>query len=396
MQPTRLSHLLKSKKTLMISAGLVPCALAAGFVACGTSEKTSGGSTATSYAGLGSRWGAEFDGSDFTITYDKEADGSLSGTDDFTVEGTFEEFDSGFKKLTAVTVTKGATAQAPSADDEAYALEIPGFGLFVQPIGSTQSEPIVMLKSGECPTEANEANWIIANFKEDIDSGTGLARRPSNGSSCDGFGSASFTVDGAAVTGVISQRKFTDGVAISGGPTIAGTCADGVNSFDDPGNPGETGTMLLTANGGALVNSPGGLIFAAPRLSADVTSSDWNGEYSAIAFTGSNTFPARITLNGTSGTGVQYTDVEAGTVSSGGVTLASLAVVAGSQGNFSGTIDTGSGDGPLPLNCMLSETDGQKVLACNGASDSHSYPGGPSSDGATTAYKSFFILGVQQ
>jgi hypothetical protein len=371
---------LNSKSLALLALTLVPTVGALGFMACSSSTDP-GTSDDASYAGLGSKWSAEFtNGTDFTVSYDKEADGALTGAEDFTATGTYNNLTTGYLKLTVAAVTAGASAQAPAVGDEAYALEIPGFGLFLKPVGASQSEPIVMIKSGECPTSAFDANWIIAKY---------IGTNTPNNTTSDAFGGASFTISGTSVAATIEKFLFT-----SGGPTtpptssLSGTCASGEIDFDVGG---DTGTMLLTTSGGALVKpgSSGNLIFAAPKYSADVTSSDWDGTYSALAFTSNggteNTFPAKMTLSGAGGTGVQYTDVETGTVSAGGVTLAGLAAVSGTEGHFRGTIDTSHG--PQPLNCMLSAAEGKKVLACNG---------GSSLDSGTGVYEPFFLLGVAQ
>ena len=288
-----------------------------------------------------------------------------------TVNGTFVEYSNKFRKLTVVSATG---TNAPSAGETAYGLEVPGFAFFLKPIGG-DAEPIVMVKSGSCPTSDFVANWIIAKYQDSLE-----APKVDQ----DALGKATFSISGKSAA--IEQRRFDNGAVIPGSSSITLTsCSGGAQKFDD-GQGGE-GTMFLTDNGGALVRPESGIIFAAPQLSADVTASDWNGSYTGLVFSASSmdkVFPAKVTLNGTSGSGVQISDVENDTLESSGATFASLTAISGSKGLFNGTVDAGSG--AQPISCVFSSVEGNDLLACNGA------------DGAPSGgvYPSFFFLGVKR
>jgi len=322
---------------------------------CGTETA----STEYSYQGLGSKWSASFTGgSNFEITYDAEPD----GTADMTVSGTYVEYANKFRKLTVVSATGTG---APSAGGTAYGIEIPGFAFFLKPMG-TDSEPIVMVRSGSCPSSDFVANWIIAKYQDTVNT-------PKTDS--DGYGQATFT----GTTATISQYEFGTGAAMADNTINLLGCSSGVQTFDDGGGGG---TMYVTSSGGMLVNPGSGVIFASPIGSADVTSTDWGQTYSGLVFNdnlGSDkVFPAKVTLSGTGGTGAKLTDVENDTEDSSSVTFASLTAVSGTKGIFRGTVDG------RPFNCVSSVVEGRRMLACNGA-------GGNASAGV---YPSFFFLGV--
>jgi hypothetical protein len=356
------------KKTYL---GIGLACLSAGVLvsACGKDREES---TDYSYQGLGSKWTAAFTGSNFAITYDATADGTV----DMTVNGTYVEYSNKFRKLTVTEASGvGPGGGTPTVGGEAYGLEIPGFAFFLKPLGGNDPQPIVMVASGSCPTQNFDGNWVIAKFQEPDDTPT---------ANTDAFGAASFDVTSATKTATITQRKFGDGAVIGSNSITLTSCTNGVQSFNEGG--GNTGTMYMTSNGGALVNPGTGVIFAAPQMSADPTSTDWSGTYSGLVFTDSASsdklFPAKIVLSGASGTGTKIENLETDAIASGGVTMASLAAVSGAKGLVRGTVDTGSG--AQPLNCVVSIVEGKKLLACNGA------------DGAASGgvYPIFFFLGV--
>jgi len=351
------------------------------FVACSGSSPESSPATenaeVTGYQGIGSKWTAEFTDDTFEITYDSQPDGTI----DMRVEGTYEEYANKFRKL---TVTAATGTGAPSVGDEAVGLEIPGFAFFLKPM-TTDAEPIVLVKAGQCPTEDFVGNWIIAKYQEPEE--TPQADQ-------DAMGAAEFDITGNSAT--ISQRRFDDGSSLgSGSPITLTSCDDGVQEFDDGG---DGGVMYLTANGGALVNPGSGIIFSAPQLAADVLKTDVEGTYSGLVFSSSNSgdkiFPAKITLdNDAEGTGVKITDLAADSVESSGVTF-DLEPVATTKGLLHGTVD--AGNGANPVNCLYSSIDGADLLACNGADDAAQDTPNTPGDATDDVFPSFFFLGVKR
>ena len=147
--------------------------------------------------------------------------------------------------------------------------------------------------------------------------------------------------------------------------------------------------MFMTSNGGALVKSTGGIIFAAPKTTG-ATLATLDGTYTALVFSGNKytgipqIFPGKLTFSSGTGSGFQITDVETDAVSGSGPTFA-LSYIASSDGLYRGTIT--NGHGANPLNCMVSQVGGEQILACNGA-------GRPASSNQYS--DTFFVLGVKR
>ncbi|NDC39925.1 MAG: hypothetical protein EBZ48_18160, partial [Proteobacteria bacterium] len=197
-------------------------------------------------------------------------------------------------------------------------------------------EPIVLLKAGTCPSESLSANWMKASFDT----------APTNGtpSSSDSFGGATFTNTSGTYSASLTKYAFHNGASMSSGPGPTGTCTDGVLTFASAGG---TGTMYMTSNGGALVKSTGGIIFAAPKTTG-ATLATLDGTYTALVFSGNKytgipqIFPGKLTFSSGTGSGFQITDAETDSVSGSGPTFA-LSYVASSDGLYRGTITNGHG-----------------------------------------------------
>lgn len=329
------------------------------LAACSASE--SGGTIDNAYQGLGSRWSIEFSGENFTLTYDAESDGTV----DMTAEGTFVSFET--TKFRKLTVTSSSGVDAPAAGEQAYGLEIPGFAFFLKPL-SENSEPIVMVKSGACPSSNFVANWIIAKYQEPT--------QTPKADEQDAFGTATFNL--ASDTATIVQYDFTDGRELQTNLISLIGCESGTMTFDD-GDAG--GTMYVTSNGGMLVNPGSGIIFAAPQLTADPAVSDLEGTYSGLLFSNNETTPAKVVLNSSGvGTGRAIDPETDDNADMSTVALEIDQVKSGLKGAIRGTIDS------RPINCVMSSVDGEQLLACNGADG----------DAVSNVYPAFFFLGTRR
>ena len=335
---------------------------------CSKENATTG--TTSSYVGSGSKWTASFNSGDstFALTYDADVDGVA----DMTVNGSYTEFSNKVKKL---TVSSASGTNAPTVGDIAYGLEMPGYAFFLKPVGSSKSEPIVMLYSGSCPSGSFSGNWMKASFQT----------APT--ATSDAFGDATFTLSGTNVTSSsIGQREFNGGAVIGTGSGPSGQCSSGVLNFN---NGAENVDMYFTSNGGALVKTTGGIIFATPKFTG-ASDSDLTGTYTAIVFSGNkytgtpNTFIGKLVFSAGSGTGNQITTIETDVTSGSGITL-SLTAISGGNGLFTGTMNNVSNH---PVNCVLSSVDGSKLIGCNGA--------GGAADGSGNYNNTFFMLGVSR
>ncbi len=343
------------------------------WVGCTGSGGSSSSSSNGSYAGPGSKWTAEFTDGSFVV---RKYANAAATSPDVTVNGDYEELSTGFRKL---TVTSATGTGAPSSGVEAYGLDIPGLAFFLKPAGDANSEPIVMVKSGDCPTANFTGNWIAADFE----AGT------TTDDTQDAFGTASFTINGASSSANIVRLTFETGTTLSPNSLSfdSANCSGGVL---DVGGGVE---MYLTTAGAALVKTPGSKIFAAPAGSSAVTQSDLAGTYSAIAFVSDNPsqkqIPVKLVIP-TSGTATATEiDVDTDAPGSGSVDFSSFTAVSGSPGLFTATATMGSDTGKI--NCATFTYNSVKVIGCNGffKTDASDYD----SDANTTEKVPFFFLG---
>lgn len=328
--------------------------------------------TAGSYQGAGSKWEADFTTTGFTLNYYATIG---AGTATTTVNGTYTEYSTGFRKM---TVTSASGVNPPTVGDQAYGFNVPGFAFFLKPMDAN-SEPLVMLKAGSCPSSGFTGNWMIAKFDENV----------TMDSSKDVFGSAVFTNNGTASTAVIGQLEAEGGTLLGYGTMSYNynTCADAALSF---AGSGDTVDMFFTENGGALVHSYGtagsghdNLIFAGPVHTAAVTQSAIAGTYSALVFdesaSGDKVFPGKIVIPSSgNGNAYQITNVETDAVSTESVAISAITANAHANGLFNATITSGSDTGRI--NCTHFVSSGNKVIACNGY-------------GNASNRKPFFLLG---
>ena len=348
------------------------------FGSCQPVASTPGGSstvpgTAGTYQGAGSRWNATFT----TTTFVLEKFPTVTSTSaDLTVNGTYTEFTTGFRKL---TVTSATGSGAPAAGAQAYGFEVPGFAFFLKPIGSSTSEPIIMLNAGACPGGTGfNANWIIAKF----DPGMTLDDTKDN------FGSAVFNTTTPASSDATINKLSAVTASSLGSSAISfdhTTCASGKLTF----NSGNTVDMFFTTNGGALVHSSNGgssdnTIFAAPKHTGAVTQSEIAATYSGILFdqnaSGDKISPVKFTLPTTGdGSGSKISDVETDALVSGqSVVIGNFAAHAHSAGLFTLALDPTGENGRL--SCTYFTLASKKIMACNGY-------------GSNADKKPFFILG---
>lgn len=246
--------------------------------ACGGS----GGSSSTppqtpapadeAYNGPGSKWDATL-GADGSFIFTRRA--NVGAPVDLTVEGSFDRLANGFLEL---TVAAASGTDAPQPGETAWAVEVPGYALFLKPDDSPAGNFIAMVDAGACPESDLIANWVTVKSRQDAD-----ATRPDQ----DFFGT--FAYDAATTSASLPGRHaLSDGFADLGSSDIGPvTCANGIVAVDDA-------EMFLTANGGALVHTnisqpdEANIIFAMPQ--ASVTAIDeLDGAYAGIVFDGSAT-----------------------------------------------------------------------------------------------------------
>lgn len=351
---------LKSILTMVGLTGIVAYSISG--CSSGSNSSSSGVSivngTAGSYQGAGSKWKVDFTTTNFTLNHYPSVS---AGTANLSVSGTYIEYSTGFRKM---TVTSATGAGAPANGVQAYGFDVPGFAFFLKPIESN-SEPIVMLKAGSCPSSGFTGNWMIAKFDDNV----------VLDNTKDTFGSAVFTNNGTASTAVIGQLEAQGGTLLGYGTMSYNynTCTDAALSF---AGSNDTVDMFFTENGGALVHSYGtvgsghdNLIFAGPRHTSAITQADLAGTYSALVFDESSLsdkiFPGKLVIPSSGdGNAYQITDVETDALSSESLTISNITANSHANGLFNATINSGSETGRV--SCMYFVSSNKKVIACNG------------------------------
>ena len=363
------------RKVGILLSVLVPVGLASVFAlqGCGTSNGApSSTSSNRAYNGSGSDW-----------TFSVNANSTWTGTESTTsstVSGTYTTSAKGFQIL---TVTSATGTNAPSAGATAWAIEAPGVAYFVKPILSTESNIIVGLNSGTCPTATADYNFTIGQATSDQDS---------NGANNNFFGK--FTVTPGTTTSVLisSNNNLTSYTGVSGftPQTLTGTCSAGKITI--PGNNGAT--MYLTASGLQMIKTTSGQgILGVPMTTT--TKTDMAGNYAVVLYVGGNTgsnkyMPAYMTIDATGSTGtisvLSSTDLSTATGTTATLTIGTAN--SPQTGQTQGTITLNGSTGKMLCTFAKSIASTTKnILSCVGQD-----PVNPTANPRAT----FQIFGISQ
>ena len=339
------------------------------LIACGGSSDSNTSATASSeaYNGPGSKWDVSLaTDNSFTITRRARPQDPI----DLTVEGTYTRYASGFVGLTVGSATG---TNAPTAGDEAWALEVPGYAFLLKPMGDDKI--IAMVSSGECPTADIDANWVVVKQHSTADAtDTGQ----------DYLGTFNYVAE-TGTPSLPSKYALAGGyAAVTGGSGLGtGTCDDGIMLV---GTAPDIAAMYLTTTGGAIVQTninnedDAQFIFAlAQKEIGDV--SLLSGEYAGMLFDdnmadGSTVNPVAFDCDN-SGVcdGYLVTNVETGAVDVNGVTVTlngapDFVSTGTSNGFITGSItDEDSNTGNLA--CMVdinANNSGKNIVNCVGQS----------------------------
>lgn len=366
-------------KKLIIGASV--CASLLTMIACNQTSSdeaaSSPSATSSSYQGAGSKWSISID-SNTTGSFSLKKYASAGDTTaEMTVNGTFQRFTNQFVKL---TVTSATGTGAPSAGSLAYGLEVPGYAFFLKPL-SANSEPIVMVQGGTCPSTNFQANWIIAKPRPDL--GT-------IDNTKDMFGSAVINFNGASSSLVVSQSEPVNGTALTSGgsnndgtstlPFDLTTCANGVVRIADNA---EFFDMYFTASGSVLVKFPSTsgnqIIFASPKTNAAITQTDIAENYSGLVFqeggSSDSLFPVSLVIpTSGNGTGTEIDDIDANTLASNGIVLSNITNLDGNSaalpnGFFRADLNPIGSTTGGKASCAFSTVNSIKIIACTGYTD---------------------------
>ena len=352
------------KGLLVVSVTALTGSLLLGCSGSSSSSAVSG----EDYNGPGSKWDLSLnDDGSFHIDHRPDINSNI----DYTVDGSFVRQASGFVTL---SVTGGSGVDAPTPGSTAWALEVPGYAVMLKPVDGNQL--VTMVKSGECPSEDFDANWVVV--KQDRSGGDADA----NNASRDFAGT--FHFDFASQTPSLPIKKslagsFNDLGAGTIDPGVI-TCEDGIMNI-----PGAA--MYLTANGGAIVHTAGSdansetddsFIFGLGQKTITHVN-DADGNYAGMLFDdnmadGSKINPVSLSCVSGSCTGTLVTDVVSGATSADTVTVTlsgSVNDIGGTSMNgfMTGTISDDVGTGNMM--CMVDPDavgSGKRIVSCVGQS----------------------------
>ena len=315
-----------------------------------------------SYSGPGSNW-----------EYDLNEDGTyqvlrsaLPGMDsDLKVSGSYQST-GGFLSM---TVDSSSGAEALTVGATAWALEIPGFALFLSPVSSSDDNIIPMVQGSDCPNTDLSNNWISvrANASADATSATGSY-----------FGSLLYKFADGDTT-LASQFALSGGNPDQGFASLGnGYCRDGVvKSASSDIYLSPTGGSTVHAN--AADEDGGYFIFAQPKTTIS-SIAGLDGSYAGAlsddgAALGQKVSPVFVTCSNGICSGDFVTDVATGALAGQPFTL-----------DLSGTInEPGQGltTGQLLMNgtvgnvgCMVDENlsaTGRRMISCAGQTPTRNY-----------------------
>lgn len=340
----------RKKVTTMLKRGLLVSTGALALSACNED-----------YSGPGSKWDISLNSLDSSFSIEVRED--LQSPVHLTVDGTYQKLNSGFLRLDVVSASG---TDAPTAGDQAWGLEVPGYALILQPIKTGSDQIVATISAGSCPTEDFSANWVIVKK-------SGSANADDIGR--DFFGEFAYT---ASTESAVLPAKY----ALAGPFTLVegadaldgGSCADGIMQVEDA-------VMYLTDNGGAIVHTgvnagndyDSSFIFALAQKAIG-NKSNLNGNYAGVLFDesapdGDKTRPVRLTCLDGNCMANEVLDVTSGQISLETVTISlSGAVDSPSAGFITGNITTG---GVGNIACMAdinAVNSGRNIISCVGQS----------------------------
>ncbi len=247
------------------------------MVACGgdNKDKSSNQDTIYSYVGAGGtnltltsannmpgRWDTTINSTSNTFSIEYRLN-PTSTSPDFDVNGTYITLPNNFLEL---NITSSSNSNVNNGDT-AYALEVPGYALFVKPTGS--GDTISMITSGTCPSSL-DANWINVKTNDDT-----------SDANEDFFGT--FTYDSSTNDfDVPFGYALTNGFSsIAQSHDLNATCSNGILSIT--ASNGNVTKGYLSASGGAIAyHDLNDITIAIPK--DNITLADINGTYSGFIY----------------------------------------------------------------------------------------------------------------
>ncbi|MBX2963091.1 MAG: hypothetical protein KF687_11310 [Cyclobacteriaceae bacterium] len=242
--------------------------------------------------------------------------------DDIEIEGTFEQYPSGFLKVTITKVTPATNEIKTDGTAWFYALEVPGMAMIIKPEGSIKGDVIALVAQGDCASIPGTYNYIISapgnrsEYNPVTDEAFGYLEVSSNGSSY-ALAGYKFSLD------CINGGNCSSTGPINGLPSA--TCVGGGEVvIKDGGNTVAEGQFT---NGGVMMMDFGygnGGVFALKTSAGATKASLLGNTYTGLAYMPRNnndqTVPVQLSffendLGNMIGTGYPFTDIEKAIVS---------------------------------------------------------------------------------
>lgn len=269
------------------------CVVAVTVYFVGCSDDSSPAQTTYTYNGPGSEWTMSNTGTSYTLNKDEGSGNTIS------VTATSSELATGHLLMTVSAASATGTAGAPSVGDTAFAVDIPGTALFLKPL-EANSETVVAVRSGSCPTTDFVANWVIGQRAR-----TNVAAEDSQ----DWFGSINWTVANNEVYFPLYRSIEAPTTALGGedpsgsSPQTFGACSSGkINDYSNSCATSTDNDIYFTDSGLIIVASCKGdssdesHIIGMPQTAISSASSIY-GDYAGFAFVeGDDTYPIVATL----------------------------------------------------------------------------------------------------
>ena len=220
------------------------------------------------YSGPGSRWDVSLN-PDATFSIERRA--TIDSPVVLTVEGNYQALDNGFVQF-FISAAEGE--DAPEPGDTAWAVEVPGFAIFLKPDDSPFAGFISMIDAGSCPEGDLNASWIAVKTAASAAADTD---HPHMGA---------FTYEALRQSVELTGRYALNGTDLGALDIGQGTCQDGVLMT-------ERGPVYVADAGGGLVHTADDdpaereILFAMESVALE-TVSELDGEYLGLYFEPNN------------------------------------------------------------------------------------------------------------
>ena len=222
---------------------------------------------ANAYTGPGSKW-------DVTLAADSTFEivmrETIQSEPSLQISGNYTRLNNGFLDM---VVTEASGDNAPEPEQRAWALDVPGFAMFLRADDRDDGGFVAMVESGGCPSNSITSNWVVVNSHNQADA---------TESDRDFFGTFTYnTTNGEAH--LPSRYALANFESTGPGEILAtANCDNGIIQVDDA-------LLYLSASSVGLVHTnidsaeDGHIIFALPSEAINAVDV-FDGTHSSLLF----------------------------------------------------------------------------------------------------------------